>query len=512
LIIQGHQITKELNLKTHSVVVGSGAGGGVAAFHLAEAGVETVVLEEGGYFQARDFTQREDEMIAKLYRSGGQQKTLDGMISVLQGSAFGGTTLINTSDVTPIYPGVLEHWKKHFGIDEVTQEQLNESQKRVFEILQAERVPQPLINRNNDIISTTAKKLGYKSVVFNHNRQNCVGSGYCTLGCSYDAKRGTNLSYLPQASELGADIYTDVRVDYLERLGAKKYRVHATVLERGSRTRRLPLTIDAERIVLAAGTIHTPSILARSGFGKGLPQLGKNLTLQPQMLMGAFMDEPMISWRGVPQSVYLDEFTETGEDIGFGGFQLEGVGGVKGFLVGLLPAIGHEHKELMSEYPNMQLDVLITPDRPTGGITYKWLDDGTVVPQIDYHPTDAWKARLKRGMRTAGEFLFEAGAKKVFFGGNGFGTVSSPDELKVVDDFRIEPGQASFFGTHLQGTCRMGKTAETSVVDQNLQIHNLENIFVVDGSVMPTTAAGHTMFPIMTMADRAVHRMLEKKS
>jgi choline dehydrogenase-like flavoprotein len=54
----------------------------------------------------------------------------------------------------------------------------------------------------------------------------------------------------------------------------------------------------------------------------------------------------------------------------------------------------------------------------------------------------------------------------------------------------------------------MGLKADTSVVDQNLKVHGLDNVFVMDASIMPTSAATHTMIPIMVMADRAVHRML----
>jgi choline dehydrogenase-like flavoprotein len=54
----------------------------------------------------------------------------------------------------------------------------------------------------------------------------------------------------------------------------------------------------------------------------------------------------------------------------------------------------------------------------------------------------------------------------------------------------------------------MGTTAENSVVDQNLKLHTEENIYVIDASVMPTSASTHTMLPVMAMADLAVHKML----
>jgi choline dehydrogenase-like flavoprotein len=91
-----------------------------------------------------------------------------------------------------------------------------------------------------------------------------------------------------------------------------------------------------------------------------------------------------------------------------------------------------------------------------------------------------------------------------------FPALASPDQLAKVDQFPIAPGYSSFTSAHNQGTCRMGLTAATSVVDQNLKVHGLDNVYVMDGSVMPTSASTHVMIPIMVMADRAVHRMLEK--
>ena len=97
-------------------MVGSGSGGGVAAFHLAAAGVDTIVVEEGGYHVASEFNQREEDMYPMLYRASGQQVSSDGLINVMQGSCYGGGTVINTSDCVPIPAEVLQHWRQLVGV------------------------------------------------------------------------------------------------------------------------------------------------------------------------------------------------------------------------------------------------------------------------------------------------------------------------------------------------------------------------------------------------------------
>jgi len=509
MIVQGSEITDKRALKTHTVVVGSGSGGGVAAFHLAEAGVDTIVIEEGGYHVASEFNQREEDMFPMLYRSGGQQPTSDGMINVMQGSCYGGGTVINTSDCVPIPPEVLAHWQQLVGTGEWTEKSLEESYQRVNGFLNVKRVNKSLINRNNGLLMKAAKELGWKSHVMDSNRQGCVGSGYCVVGCSYNARLGTNLTYLPWAIEKGASVYSDVRCDRIEKLNGGKYRVHCTVVERGTRRARLPLTVDCERVVLAASSIHNPAILMRSGLQPDLPQLGRNLTLQPQLGVLSFFDDDVIHWRGAPQAVAVHEFDDNSAERGLSGFRMEGWGGVVGMPSVLLPGFGQEHKRFTSRMRQTSITALLVPDQPSGSVSYQWTEDGRVLPKIDYVMSEEWKQRLVRGMKKLGELLFAAGAREVCFSNQAFPTLTSPDKLAQVEQFPIEPGLANFISAHNQGTCRMGSSKDNSVVDQNLRLHTDDNIYVMDASVMPTSASTHIMIPIMVMADRAVHRMLQ---
>lgn len=511
MIVQGHEITSPRSLSTHTVVVGSGSGGGVAAFHLAAAGVDTIVVEEGGYHVASEFNQREEDMYPMLYRSSGQQVSSDGLINVMQGSCYGGGTVINTSDCVPIPPDVLQHWRHLVGVTDWTEKSLEASYGRVNGFLNVKRNNKSLVNRNNGMLGQAADKLGWKHHVMDSNRKGCVGSSYCVVGCSYDGRLGTNLTYLPWAVEKGASVYTDVRCDRIERLPGSKYRVHCTVVQRGVRSARLPLTIECQRIVLAASSIHTPAILVRSGLNKELPQIGRNLTLQPQLGVLSFFDEgeEIIHWRGAPQSVAVDEFDDTTAAHGLGGFRMEGWGGVVGIPTVLLPGFGRDHKRFTARMRNMSITALLVPDQPSGSISYQWTDDGRVVPRIDYTMTDEWQQRFVRGMKRAGELLFTAGAREVVFANQAFPPITTPDDLGRVEQFPMEPGLASFVSAHNQGTCRMGSSKDNSVVDQNLRLHTGDNIYVMDASIMPTSASTHVMIPIMVAADFAVHRMLE---
>jgi choline dehydrogenase-like flavoprotein len=174
-----------------------------------------------------------------------------------------------------------------------------------------------------------------------------------------------------------------------------------------------------------------------------------------------------------------------------------------------LPGFGRDHKRLAARTRHMSITALLVPDQPSGSVSYEWTDDGRVLPKIDYVMTEEWKQRLVRGMTKLGQLLFAAGAREISFTNQAFPTITSPGELGKLDRFPIEPGVATFVSAHNQGTCRMGSSRDNSVVDQNLRLHTGDNIYVMDASVMPSSASTHVMLPIMVVTDFAVHRMLE---
>jgi choline dehydrogenase-like flavoprotein len=508
VIVEGRSLEAPPRLRTHTAVVGSGSGGAVVARTLAEAGVAVLVLEEGGRFTAADFSQREEEMFPALYRGAAQQHTEDGLVNVLQGSCYGGSTVVNTADCVPIPAAVLAHWRRHLGVD-LDEAELEAARERVFAALRVNRIPRGQVNANNALVLEAGARIGLATGSFDHNRVGCLGSGYCLIGCAYDAKLGANLTYLPAALAAGADVYTELRAERLERRAGGGLRIHGSVLERATRRARFPFAVDAERVVLAAGAIHTPALLARSGLGRGLPALGVHLSLQPQLpVVAGFDDGRRIElWRGIPQSAFASAADDSAEH-GLGGFHVEGINGALANAASLLPGFGQAHKQRMARFAQQASALLLVPDRPSGAVRYAWRRGGEVEPRIGYRMQGEWTARLRAGMRRAAELYFAAGAARVGFPSDLFPDLEGPDELERIERFPIVPGVTRFISAHPQGTCRMGPDARGSVVDSDHRVHGFSNLYVVDASVMPTSASTHTMIPIMTLADRAARRML----
>ena len=106
-----------MTIEADVCVIGSGAGGGVVAGTLAEAGKQVCVLELGGYFNEADFNQLEVWGFQNLYLRGGPIPTAEGQVSIQAGSSLGGGTVINWQNCLRTFPWVREQWAREHGLE-----------------------------------------------------------------------------------------------------------------------------------------------------------------------------------------------------------------------------------------------------------------------------------------------------------------------------------------------------------------------------------------------------------
>lgn len=475
-------------------VIGSGAAGAVWASLLADRGVDVIVLEEGGHYTKEHFTQREGEMYKLLYRDAVNQFTVDQRVNVQQGRCVGGSTVVNMADCERIPPEILAHWRGLTGIDEFD--------ARVFEPLFAEaeaaihvnRVAPEQLNRNNLILKEATEKAGQRGAAFMHNRVNCAGSGYCLIGCAYDAKQSTLVTLIPAAEHKGARIVAEARAERFEHENGVIKAVTGSRLDPATGAVAGRFSVRAKTFVLAAGAVHSPLLLMRSGLGG--PEVGRNLSLQPQLPVMALFKDAVTAHRGIPQAYYNDQFEVHSAEKGLGGFRLEGIAGGPAMSASSGAFIGHAHKELMTKYAHIAALLLLVPDRPLGRVVL----DADDRPQIRYELQPEWKKQARKGMKLAGELYLSAGAEVVML------PVTPPVVLRGAADFAqiknvgFDIGAVSTISAHPQGTCRIGVDPRKSVAGPDGRVHGTQNLIVSDASLFPTTAATHTMIPVMAVA------------
>ena len=195
-------IDRDTVLDCDVVVVGSGAGGGVVAGLLAEAGMGVVVLEKGGNPGSHDFTQIEGDMLSRYYLDSGLIMTQSGSLPILAGSCLGGGTAINYTTSFPLPPATRAEWDQRSGLSLFTSPRFQRSLDRVALRLDVgTRWTTPGIR--DQLLERGCKSLGWHVDVIPRNVTGCregVECGYCGYGCRHGAKNSTARTYLAAAA------------------------------------------------------------------------------------------------------------------------------------------------------------------------------------------------------------------------------------------------------------------------------------------------------------------------
>ncbi len=462
-------------------VIGAGAGGAVTAAELAEGGMSVVVLEEGHWHDPDSFTARPPEMLARLYRDGGQTMTLGNPPILLPlGQGLGGTTLINSGTCFRTPPLVLARWEREFGLD-VSEESLRPCFERVEKALSVSEVTPELAGANAEVARRGAARLGWSHGYLRRNARGCVGSGVCVFGCPTSAKQHTGITYIPRAKDAGAQIVTGAHV---QRVVVENGRARGVRARMASGAR---IDVLAPIVVVSAGTIHTPMLLTRSGLGSRSGELGQNLSLHPATAIFARMDEIVDMGHGVPQSFYVDEFAEQG-------IIFEGVAGPPAYAAMALPLTGRRHIEAMADYRHLAQFGLMVSDSSRGSVRAV-----AGRPLIRYDIDAADLLRFRAGLARIRELFEAAGAREVYLPlpGN-----VSPE--------RARPRDLKLMAFHPLGTARADARPTRGVIDGDLAVHGVRGVYVADGSAVPSSLGVNPQLTIMALATRLAFGLLGK--
>lgn len=499
-----HDLSREAprDLTTEILIVGSGAGGATAAWHLAAAGRQVMVLEEGGDFTGGQLTQRDGRMYDQLYMERGGRSTADLGITVMQGRVLGGGTVINAADVVPAPENVWRHWSTKLGLTGFSPEAMAPWAQRALDDLSANRPGEDELNRNNRILRDGAQKLGWKGEVMRHDRVGCVGVGTCFLGCPVDAKRNARFVAIPGAASAGAQFFIRSRALKIEGAGGEMKTVRVRTLDPDGYHERESFTVKAKVVILAANAVASAQLLLRSGIGN--PHVGQHLSLQPQFPVTAwFPDDDVRFFRGIPQAYAVTEFEDLqNAEHGWWGFRLESIAGTPGIVSSLLPHLGQEGKEAMRRYAHYAAALCLLPDEPVGRIEV----EGSGRLRIHYTLTAEQKKRTREAVKAAARCFLAAGAKEVIILSLPPYQIHSEADLAMIDGMSLVPASAPLISAHQQGGVRFAPSPRDGAANPDGEVFGTKDVYVFDSSGFPTSASSHTMTPIMT-----VSRMLSAK-
>ena len=473
------------------VVVGSGAGGSVAAAVFAEAGRSVVVLEEGEAQPPSAVDQRELASFRKLFLERGGAASDDMSIGLLSGRGVGGGTIVNWNVSLRLDGEVAREWDEasHLrGLTRSLQGHYDAVERRLGLATSAD-------NGNNGILRAGCEALHWPVRALLRNAEGCgAGCGYCTFGCAYGKKHDTPRSLLRDACAAGAIVVAGANVERVLFEGERAVGVEMT--DRSGALR----TIRGKLVVAAAGAMRTPKLLLRSGIRSRA--LGRSLYLHPTTPVHGVFDHDVDPWLGAPMTAMSKRFAHLD---GPYGFVLECAPVHPGLASVAIPWFGaQQHADALAALKRTSNVIAITRDRDPGRV------DDADVPNVRYRLSRFDGRHLVIGMISAARALFAAGAREVY-------TAHTPP-LRLSRDDATEAGMRRFgerivraghapnrvalFSAHQMGTARMSAYSREGVVDERGAVYGRRGLIVCDGSTFPRASGVNPMLTIMAMAHR----------
>jgi choline dehydrogenase-like flavoprotein len=479
------------------VVVGSGAGGAVMAAELAEGGLDVVVVEEGGYHATSSFTPDSGEMIRRLYRDGGAIMALgDPPVTYSEGRCVGGSTVINGGMTWKTPPRILERWAREDWVHGILPEDMQKAFTRVEDFLSASYQDPWTIGRDNALLKEGADKKGWDVVDNIRNQFHCAGTNNCAFGCPTGAKRSTLVTYLPRALHYGARVLANCRVDKLLRTRKRVTGVQGQVVRHDGRDGH-EFRVHAPLVVLAAGAVHTPGILFRSGVSTPSGRIGRNLSLHPNVKVTALFGEDIRGWEGVHQAYQVREFQREG-------LVFAAVNIPPSIAAMTLPYYGDELREIMDGYSRMVIAGMLLEDSETGRVR-----NLAGKPVAFYQLSDFDGERLVHGTALLCEMLFDVGAKRIVLPFEGVPDLRSPDDVRHLYSRKIDKACMELVTVHIMGTCAMGGDRTRHVCDSYGRVYDTEGLVVSDASLFPSPIGVNPMETIMALATRNAASILQ---
>lgn len=473
-------------------IVGSGAGGAVAAAMLAEAGLDVLVLEAGDHFNRDNYPADRLEAIAAMYREAGLTIAAGKPpIPIPVAKAVGGTTVINSGTCFRAPDPILENWRSEFGVSWARD--LDADYAEAEEFLRVTELDPERMGRNGQLAMEGAAALGAGGGPIHRNAGSCVQCSSCPFGCAIDAKRGMHVSYLPRAVAAGARVRAGVEAQRVLVEDGRAAGVACAARDESGRCR--PYAVRTRHAVIAAGgAFGTPELLLRSDLGG--PQVGRNLHIHPACWVGARYEEEVRGWEGVMQSYYVDQWEPSHRVLLEATFTPLAFGGA--WLVGT----GSDHQRSMLDFGHVGSIGVHLCDRSHGRIGLANYD----ALRASYGLSDDDAERIVFGIARAAELHFAAGATEVYPNIARAGVLKRED-LPLFESTRFRASELRLEAFHPMGTARIAADPRRGVCAADGSVNGLRGLYVADASLFPTSVGVNPMMTIIAFAKQVARQV-----
>lgn len=485
-----HEVDAE-RITADVAIVGSGAAGAVLAHRLAEAGREVVVLEGGRHVDPHEFVEDERVQFSRLFADGGLQMSTDARFQVLQGKCVGGSTVVNNAVCFDLPAPTLARWNDPEGLDAgLDPARLDASFERLREWLPVASLEgEPLQAGGSKMAEGIASlRLGGDGGVVDANVKDCLGSGYCNIGCAYGKKLSALDNVLPRAQREFGDavrIHSECFAERVITSNGRAVAVECTLSDGRA------LTVSANTIVVAAGALASSLLLQRSDIGGD--RAGTGLSFNVGAPLTADFPDRLNSYEGL-QITHHYRPPEDDRLIFESWFNPVGTQAL------MMPGWFSEHYENMRRYAHLSCIGVVVGSQRNGCVRPGFRGRGM---KLDYTPAESDLRLMVKGTKLAGRIHFAAGARRVMPMTFRSLSYTSPEQLDELDGVVRDNTDIQLHTSHPMGGNAISADPAKGVVGPGFEVHGVGGLHVCDASVFPSAVTVNPQLTVMALADYA---------
>ena len=481
---------KHTKIRCEYLIIGSGAGGSVAALELTAAGKDVLLIEEGLDYDLKNSTDSLSERIALLYRGGGVTPFIGSpIVGFAEGKTLGGTTVINGGLIWRTPERILQQWEKDYNLTGYDKSSLSKHFEKIESLLSVSKMDPLDKTQNLDSLKLWqgAQSLDWKIVPVPRALNNCTFNNQCPSGCISGAKKSMKETYLPLSIKNGLRIITNARAIKIKKNGRK----NITTIK-FSKNQNKCLEVISDHVVLSGGAIQTPHLINKSGLNK---KAGDTLEFHLNLKILAQFDDKINSHKGTMFTSQIQEFEDDGILIMGSNYRLSYLASTFSHLDNTVIS------ELVEKYNYCGLYVGQIKADSKGKINSIMVD-----PLVTWSMCDSDLVISKVLLEKMCEVLFAAGAIKLFLPVKNIPPIFDMAELNKYLD-AINKSDLEMISVHAMSSCPMG-TEIDSIVDTSGRLNGTNNIIVCDASVLPTNIGESPQGTIMAFSHEIIQRNL----